>query len=228
MKIAILGAMNEEIVPILKKLGSYKTTDYAKNTFYEATFGAHELVLAYSKIGKVNSALTATILFEKFGCEMLFFTGVAGALDAKLRIGDLIFATKTTQYDLDISVFGHPKGFVPGGAVFVETDARLNELAKGVAKKLGVGLGSGVIASGDKFVCDEASKSAIASEFGAAAVEMEGASVAVVCDALNKPFFLLRSVSDEAGGGAEFDFDKFVEESARVSADFVLEMVSAF
>ena len=37
MKIAIMGAMPEEVAPILEKLGEYKTIEYANNKYYEAT-----------------------------------------------------------------------------------------------------------------------------------------------------------------------------------------------
>jgi len=54
---------------------------------------------------------------------------------------------------------------------------------------------------------------------------MEGSSVAVVCNALNIPFFVLRAISDSADGGADIDFDTFLESSAKISAHFILDMV---
>jgi len=54
---------------------------------------------------------------------------------------------------------------------------------------------------------------------------MEGVSVAITCDALGVPFFILRSISDSADMDAGFDFDEFLEGSAKVSADFILDMV---
>lgn len=60
--------------------------------------------------------------------------------------------------------------------------------------------------------------------FNADACEMEGASVALVCNALKVPCFILRAMSDKAGEKAEFDFDEFVVNSAKVSANFVLKM----
>ncbi len=56
---------------------------------------------------------------------------------------------------------------------------------------------------------------------------MEGASVAVVCNALNVPFFILRAISDSADMDASFNFDEFLESSAKISADFILSMVDA-
>ena len=54
---------------------------------------------------------------------------------------------------------------------------------------------------------------------------MEGASVAVTCNALNVPFFILRAISDAADMDASFSFDEFLKTSAKISADFVLTMV---
>ncbi|MDA3052075.1 5'-methylthioadenosine/adenosylhomocysteine nucleosidase [Campylobacter sp. JMF_01 NE2] len=224
MKIAILGAMPEEIEPLLANLDA-KKIDYANNEFYLAKFGAHELIIAYSKIGKVNSTLTATLMIEKFGAEKLIFTGVAGALKEGLKIGEILYATRLVQHDLDITAFGHPHGFVPGSPIFVDTDANLNEIAQRAARELGLNLKSGIIASGDQFVCDEARKAWIGAEFDASAVEMEGASVAQVCHALGVSFCVLRAISDEAGNKAEFDFDEFVVKSAKISANLALKMV---
>lgn len=224
MKIAILGAMAEEIEPLIAEIPT-ETIYYANNKFYKANFENHELIIAYSKIGKVNSALTSAVMIEKFGAEILLFTGVAGALKSGLKIGEILYATKVVQHDLDISAFGHPFGFVPGSPIFVETDEKLNKIAELTAKELNITLKSGVVASGDQFVCDENRKKWIVDTFDADAVEMEGASVAQVCNALKVPFFMMRAISDEAGHKAEFDFDEFMISSAKISADFILKMV---
>ncbi|MBN2815101.1 MAG: 5'-methylthioadenosine/adenosylhomocysteine nucleosidase [Campylobacterales bacterium] len=224
-KIAIMGAMPEEIAPILTYLGEYTTTEYAGNTYYEAIYKGTSLVVAYSKIGKVFSTLTAATMIEHFGCEVLLFSGVAGGINPRLKIGDLIVATKLAQHDLDITVFGHPMGFVPGGSVFIETDSELITLAKEVAMELGKSVQEGIIATGDQFVHNEAVKAAIVSNFKADALEMEGGSVAVACNALNIPFFILRAISDTADTDASFSFDEFMESSAVISAEFVMKMV---
>ena len=54
---------------------------------------------------------------------------------------------------------------------------------------------------------------------------MEGASVAVVCDALNVPFFVLRAISDTADTDATFDFDEFLKHSSQVSSSFIIAML---
>lgn len=224
-KIAIMGAMPEEIAPILQIAGEHTKIEYASNTYYEANYKGCELVIAHSKIGKVFSALTAATMIEHFKCEQLLFSGVAGGINPSLKIGDLIVASKLSQHDLDITAFGHPMGFVPGGSVFVEADRELIELSKEVANELGKTLQEGVIATGDQFIHDEAVKKKIVKNFSADALEMEGGSVAVVCDALDVPFFILRAISDTADMDASFSFDEFMESSAVISAEFVMKMV---
>jgi adenosylhomocysteine/aminodeoxyfutalosine nucleosidase len=224
-KIAIMGAMPEEIEPIIDKLDNVETMVYGANKYYEGSYNGQEVVVAYSKIGKVFATLTATILLEKFDCDTLLFSGVAGAINDELQIGDLIIAQSLCQHDLDITAFGHPFGYVPEGEVCITTDATLRNVAKDVAKQKGLTLKEGVIATGDQFVADEERKNWIGSTFNADALEMEGASVAVVCNALNVPFFILRAISDSADMDASFNFDEFLESSAKISADFILSMV---
>lgn len=224
-KIAIMGAMPEEIEPIICKLGNLKETVYAENKYYEGTYNGKEVVVAYSKIGKVFATLTATILIEKFKCDKLLFSGVAGAISDELKIGDLIIADGLCQHDLDITAFGHPFGYVPEGDVCIPTDVSLRNIAKEVAKDKDLKLVEGIIATGDQFVANSERKDWIGKTFKAHALEMEGASVAVVCSSLKIPFFILRAISDSADMDASFNFDEFLESSAKISADFILSMV---
>ena len=226
-KIAIMGAMPEEIEPIIDKLDDVQTSVYGDNKYYEGSYHGQEVVVAYSKIGKVFATLTATTLIEKFGCDMLLFSGVAGAISNELSIGDLIIADGLCQHDLDITAFGHPFGYVPEGEVCISTEVGLRNIAKDIAKSKGLTLKEGVIATGDQFVANEERKNWIGTTFKADALEMEGASVAVVCNALNVPFFILRAISDSADMDASFNFDEFLESSAKISADFILSMVDA-
>ena len=152
---------------------------------------------------------------------------MAGAINPELNIGDLIIADKLCQHDLDISIFGHAYGFVPEGAVFVDSDAKLRAIAKEVAQKNNLKVIEGTIATGDQFVASNERKEFISTHFKADALEMEGASVAVVCDALNVPFFVLRAISDTANDDAGVDFDEFMVGSAKISANFILDMVES-
>jgi adenosylhomocysteine/aminodeoxyfutalosine nucleosidase len=224
-KLAIMGAMEEEIEPLLEYFENVKVTEFADNKYYEVNLNGLDIVIAYSKIGKVFASLTATTMIEKFGCDTLLFSGVAGGINPKLKIGDLIIADKLCQHDLDITAFGHPNGFVPGGKVFVETSKELRDVAFEVAEENNISVLEGTIATGDQFVHSVERKEFIESTFNADALEMEGASVAVICDALNVPFLILRAISDTADMDAGFDFDEFLKSSAKNSADYMIKIV---
>jgi len=219
-------AMREELEPILEEVEVKEVVEYARNKFYLAEFNGLDLVLAYSKIGKVNAATTATVLVEKFGAKKILFSGVAGAIDSDLKIGDLIIATKTCQHDIDLTVFDYEPGFIPESKVFFECDENLNNIAKEAAKKLDIKLKEGIIASGDQFIHSKEKKDFIAKTFNANAIEMEGGAVGCVTWTLEVPFFMLRAISDTAEEGAGVDFDEFLEESSKVSAKFLIEMLS--
>lgn len=224
-KIAIMGAMLEEIEPLLKFFGNYESIKYGGNTYYKSVYNATEIIIAYSKIGKVNATITATTLIEKFGATKLLFSGVAGAVSDDLKIGDLVIASKLAQHDLDITAFGHPFGYVPEGAVFVDADTALIAVARDVALEKNIALKDGIIVTGDQFVNSNERKEWIKKTFDASALEMEGAAVAVTCDAFGIPFFVLRAISDAADMDAGFNFDVFLESSAKISADFIISMV---
>ena len=224
-KLAIMGAMEEEIEPLLAYFDKVNVVEYANNKYYEVSYNGLEIVIAYSKIGKVFASLTASTMIEKFGCDILLFSGVAGGINPKLKIGDLIIADKLCQHDLDITAFGHPHGYVPGGKVFVETSKELRDVAIKVAKENDLKVIEGIIATGDQFVHSTQRKEFIENTFNADALEMEGASVAVVCDALNIPFFILRAISDTADMDAGFDFDEFLKSSAKNSADYLIKIL---
>lgn len=229
-KIAIIGAMREEIAPLLAKLPQHRVQNIAGNDYYIAAHPAHEgcqIIIAYSKIGKIHAALTCATMILHFGAECVIFSGVAGGLQGDLKIGDIILATALCQYDVDISAFGHPLGFIPESAVMIKTSESLNAIAKAVAKNRQIALKEGVIASGDSFICDAAKKEWIVEHFGAAAVEMEGASIAVVASLAGVPFCVIRAISDSANEEASVNFDEFLADSATKSADFCLDFALA-
>ncbi len=225
MTIGLLGAMVEEIEPLLEFFKDYECIEYAENRFYIAKYKEHKIVIAYSKIGKVYATLTATVMIERFKVETILFSGVAGAISKDLKIGDLIVAKALCQHDLDITAFGHPYGFVPEGQVCYKTDSKLVNIAKSVAKDKGIILKEGIIATGDQFVADTKRKEWVGKIFEADALEMEGGAVAVVAHSLKVPFLILRSISDAADMDAGFDFDDFLKSSATVSAEFLICIV---
>src|SRR6188768_1427880 len=100
-RIGILGAMPEEISGIVSLLKEKTEVLKGMRTYYSGTINHVEVVVVFSRWGKVASATTATHLIVEFGITQLFFTGVAGAIHPNLNIGDIVIADSLVQHDLD-------------------------------------------------------------------------------------------------------------------------------
>lgn len=225
MTIGILGAMQEEISPLLDHYKTYETIAFGGNTFYKVSLEDKTLIIACSRIGKVHSSLSAATMILYFGCNKIIFNGVAGGINPSYKIGDLVIGEKLCQHDVDITIFGHPFGYFSEGKIFTQTNEALNKLAKEVAKESNITIHQGTIATGDQFVSSKERKEWIKKEFNADAIEMEGASVAVVCDNLNTPLCVIRAISDNAGDEALISYEEFLEHSAKQSAALVIKMI---
>lgn len=223
--LGIIGAMPEEIAPLLKIFSNYEEEKVGGNTYYKISYNGLNIVIAYSKIGKVHASLTCATMILHFKVTSIIFTGVAGSLSSDLKIGDIVVATSLCQYDVDITAFGHPLGFIPESKVYFDSDAYLNDIAYRVAKAANININKGIIASGDNFISSKERKQWIADNFNACAVEMEGASIAVVSTLLNIPFCIIRSISDGADDNADINFDEFLFEAANKSASFIVGMI---
>jgi adenosylhomocysteine nucleosidase len=180
-----------------------------------------------SGVGKVNAAMCTQALIDLFEVDAVIFTGVAGALDPKLDIGDIIISTDCLQHDVDVSALGFPRGTIP----FQETsvfaaDVRLADLAYDASYKLFAGKTKrGRILSGDQFIANRETVNDLFSVLEGACTEMEGAATAQVCAMNAKAFVIIRSMSDKANGEAPHDFTEFMKQAASNSFYIVEEMI---
>jgi len=134
------------------------------------------------------------------------------------------------ESDMDVTAGGNYKlGEIPRmKSSYFKADPYLFTLAESVATKL---FGSdrvhkGRIISRDEFVASSEKVNKLREIFSAECVEMEGAAVAHVCEVLNIPFIVLRSISDKADDEAGITFDEFVKIAAKNSKSIVEGILS--
>src|SRR5262249_2431242 len=72
------------------------------------------VVLVEAGIGKVNTALVATLLLDHFACRSVLLTGVAGGVDPALGIGDVVIADRLIQHDYGAVIGGGVRPVRPG------------------------------------------------------------------------------------------------------------------
>lgn len=247
MKIGIMGAMPEEINSIISHVKNATVIELGSRKYFSGTIGQHEIVLVFSRCGKVAAATTATTLIAQFKINQLIFTGVAGATNPCLNIGDIVIANNLYQHDMDARPI-MPRFEIPlTGRSFFNTDSALlsnahksvNQLFAMISSKISnQALRSfyitnpkciiGIIATGDQFINNAQSTLALTKEVSdTLAVEMEGAAVAQVCHDYNIPFIVIRTISDKANHDAQIDFQKFIDNIAcHYSEHIILNMLT--
>jgi adenosylhomocysteine nucleosidase len=240
---AILGAFSEEVDRIEGMLAEPQDHTVMGMRFVSGKLNGRPVVVATSGVGKVNAAMVATLLIERFSPAEVLFTGIAGAIHPDLRPGDLVIGEKTAQHDLGNLT---PEGFQLRGMrnpvdwdrnpVYLDADARLLALAESAAEHLEfpkVKAGDeervprvvrGIIVTGDVFVSSPAKKEELRKTMNASAVDMEGAAVAQICRQLGVPCLVIRGISDSAEANARQQAGMFLGAAVRNSALLVGEI----
>ena len=232
MRMGIIGAMESEVQNLIARMEGVTYHEKAGRRFAVGRLAGKEAVVVQSGIGKVAAAITAQMLIDGFGVDALLNTGMAGGLDARLAVKDLVIATAALQHDFDITAFGHARGFMYGEddqkpTLFVADEALCAKAREAAARVLPESSKSidGIIASGDIFVDDSALKAQLRDGFGAAAAEMEGAAIAQTAVANGVPFVIIRTISDLAEHQANVSFDELEKYVGILAGDITVALL---
>lgn len=227
-KIGIIGAMELEIETLKEKMNIENTVNKANMSFFEGTLNDTKIVLVKCGIGKVNAGICAQILADNFEVTHIINTGVAGSLDAKLDIGDIVVSTSATYHDMDVTIFGYKLGEVPQlGTPEFFADETLVELSKTSCETVNptIKVFKGRVVSGDQFICSESARDTIVKNFDALCTEMEGAAIAHGAFLNKIPFVVIRAISDKADNSAEMDYPTFEKEASIHCAKLIEHML---
>ncbi|MEO6293671.1 MAG: 5'-methylthioadenosine/adenosylhomocysteine nucleosidase [Burkholderiaceae bacterium] len=241
--IGIVSALHDELSKVLELMPDEHRQSRAGRDFWLGHLHGQAVVVVLSGIGKVAAASTATLLIEHFGVSQIVFTGVAGALNHAVKMGDIVVASSFMQHDMDASPI-FPRYEIPGYgmALFKADDTLSRQLADACKEVLdqlqevvdadvihGFGLYApqlhrGLIVSGDRFVSTASASRQLQKDLpDALAVEMEGAAFAQVCHDYGVPFAAVRTISDRADDDATVDFTRFLAEVASHYSAYIVD-----
>lgn len=222
--IGIIGAMDEEVQALKEEMETEEVREIAGMVFVKGTLCGRKAVVVRSGIGKVNAALCAQILALEFGVDVLINTGIAGSLDARIDIGDIVISTDALYHDMDATKFGDPLGQVPRMDVFsFAADPALVALAKEANEEANPDIHTftGRVVSGDQFVSDSEVKTRIKEHFDPLCTEMEGAGIAHAAYLNHISYVIIRAISDKADNSAAMDYPAFEKQAIRHSVRLV-------
>lgn len=234
-RLGLVSALHQEQAGLIEAMQGMQTATRGMRDYIAGKLWGIDTVCVLSRIGKVAAAATVATLIERFGVSHIVFTGVAGAVDKDLQIGDIVVADSLAQYDMDATPL-FPRYEVPllGQSHFASdrhlSDRIANAASDFVAQDLATAIPSrerdmfrlssprvfrGLIASGDEFIDSQAKQLELKTAFPSLfAVEMEGAAVAQVCFEFGVPFSVIRTISDGANEASAHNFMQFTESVA--------------
>jgi 5''-methylthioadenosine/S-adenosylhomocysteine nucleosidase len=237
MLIGIMGAMEQETRLLADSMEIIDTKTIAMRNYYLGKLFGKDVVLVFSKCGKVAAASTVTTLIETFNVDIVLFTGVAGGAEKSLKVGDIVIADKLVQHDMDgsalpgfrkfeipllgVGTFVAPAEMVALGkksAEYYVSNCLKLDVDESVLRECDISIPSiviGTVASGDQFIADSQKVSSLTREIeNLKCIEMEGAAVAQVCYEHNVDYIVFRVISDKADEHANINFPRFIEKAA--------------
>lgn len=225
--VGLIGAMDEEVAVIKTWMTEIQHSEIAGCEFYQGKLDGVPVVLLKSGIGKVNAAVSTTLLMTQFKPSAVINIGSAGGFDPELEVGDVIISDAVVHHDVDVTAFGYELGQLPSMPATFEADAGLMAQAEQAVARVGkVKAKVGLIGTGDTFMCEAQRVAQTRAHFPALkAVEMEAAAVAQVCYKFAVPFVVVRSLSDVADKESPASFEEYLAVAANNSSLMIREML---
>ncbi len=235
MKIGIIGAMEEELLPIRRHIQNTQQIQKGSRIFWRGEMHGHEIFLTRCDPGKVNAGIATQQMIDHFSVDVVFNMGSSGALAPELEVGDLVIVEEAIQHDFDITGWG----LKPGELIFdAMTDKssgqlkfrtqqifnahpQLSRLMLDSAKQIQLTqlngyppkVHSGRILSGDQFISHPEKAKWLWDTFHGLCTDMEAAAIAHTCASNNVRFACIRAISDKADHSATVSFTDFLVEA---------------
>lgn len=229
--IAIIGAMHEEVAHIAASLDGVEHDvgaglDVTCGTLTTNAGATLAVAATVGGMGLVNAAATTQRLIDAYRPDAVIFSGIAGNLNAKLHVNDVVLGGTLRYLDTDMRLVGQ---WTPGSETAPVTefhaDDRLLAVAGAALDAAGITYVVGTIASGNYFVDTPEATARVVRDTGADAVEMEGAAVAHVAARNGVPALVIRALSDNADTDyevfREFDITEYADTAARLATDIL-------
>jgi adenosylhomocysteine nucleosidase len=220
----IAGAFEDEVWVVVDNLLSSTESRWRTRRLYTGKINGEDIVVMITGLGKVNTATSIQYLLNHYPVEKVIFAGVAGAVNPKVKIGDIVISRNAVQHDFDI-----------GGKGIVEkmrtprfgADPDLIEMALNACHDLGweENVRVGTVLTGDQAIIESDKKRRLWEAFQGDCVEMEGAAAASVCSYNGVPFVLIRSITDNADETAREDCLRTRARACQDAARVVLGML---
>ena len=236
--IAIIGALEKEIMQIKEELSDVCEAREAGLTVVSGELDGLTVVATTAGMGTVNAAAATQHLISKYAPQAVVFSGIAGGLNPKLHIDDVVIGKRLRYLDTDTALIAES---APGLEEFGSTPALVDIAVDVLAERGFVDASTnavasnegtkqflvGTIATGNRFVTGAAMRNDAIEATHADCVGMEGAAIAHVATKNGVDCLVLRAISDNCDEAydaiCDREFDLF--EYARTASGITLDIV---
>lgn len=227
MRTAIIAAMEEEIQYLRQHITNYEMYEFQGYEYHIGEINNHKVVVARSGIGKVNAALSTSLLLDHFKVTEVINTGSAGAIDSKFNVGDIILAKDCVFHDVDATHFDYAYGQVPKMPARYDSNVDLLEDFQKILNNMNIPAIIGTIGTGDSFITDKVKFNQILELIpDISAVEMEAAAITQVCYQYQVPFIVVRSISDIVGANSNMEFYEYLDMAVKNSTEVIVQYLN--
>lgn len=224
-KKGIVCASDTELAPFLPHIEKFQVTEHAMLKFYEGFLGKAPVTAVYSGVCKVNAAIAAQILIDRYQANILVNTGTAGGMAENVQLFDTVISEQTTYHDVagDVLTKFHPWL----DDIYFASNSKLLAIARNYSSGSKHSILFGKTVTGEQFIADN-KRDQINQAFSPLSVDMETASIAHVCYANNIPFIAVLTVTDTASHKGIENFEKNCKTASEISAEIVMELAETF
>ena len=242
--IAIIGALEKEIMQIKEELSDVHVAKEAGLTVVSGELDGLTIVATTAGMGTVNAAAATQHLISKYAPQAVVFSGIAGGLNPKLHIDDVVIGKCLRYLDTDTALIAES---APGLEEFGSTPALIGIAADVLTERGFVDASTnaastdargkqfliGTIATGNRFVAGAAMRDAAIEVTHADCVGMEGAAIAHVATKNGVDCLVLRAISDncdetyDAFCDHEFDLFEYARTASGITLDIVRRIAAA-
>jgi len=242
--ILILGAVPQEITRLVAALQGVRKRALWGIPYWEGTIGGRKVAVAITGIGKVYTAMTATLFLAELAPRLVLMSGTGARINQALRTGDVIVAEvlnehdygSLTREDMVYRPFNSPDDggeienrFVPMMPLLEAADRAIASYALPEVTDNGpayrVAVRRGVVVSSDLFGMTEARIATLRTLFKADISEMESAPLARICQTFGVPCLVVRAGSNAAQEAPNDDYLRLGPIAADQAARFTLHLL---
>ena len=110
---AVISAFQPEWLALKAQVADPVQSDINGTTFISGTLAGKPVLLFLSGVSMVNAAMTTQLALDKFPISRIVFSGVAGGIDSKFDVGDVVVSERWAQYLESAFARATPTGFTP-------------------------------------------------------------------------------------------------------------------